>query len=42
MSKTLSIAVPSYNVEKYLEKSLESYISGGADERLEVIVVNDG
>ena len=42
MSKTLSIAVPSYNVEKYLETSLESYVSGGADERLEIIVVDDG
>ena len=42
MSKTLTIAVPSYNVEKYLNASLTSYIADGADERLEVIVVDDG
>ena len=42
MSKTLTVAVPSYNVEKYLEASLTSYIAEGADERLEVIVIDDG
>lgn len=40
--KVLSIAVPSYNVERYLADSLASYCADGADERLEVIVVDDG
>ena len=42
MGKLLTIGVPAYNVEDYLEQSLDSY----ADQRffgsLEVIVVNDG
>ena len=42
MSKTLTVAVPSYNVEKYLDASLTSYVAGVADDRLEVIVVDDG
>lgn len=42
MNKTLTVAVPSYNVEKYLADSLASYVAGGVDERLEVIVVDDG
>ena len=40
--KVLSIAVPSYNVERYLANSLASYCAGDIDERLEVLVVNDG
>ena len=42
MSKVLSIAVPSYNVERYLAASLGSYVAEGADDRLEVLIVNDG
>jgi len=38
--KQLTIAIPSYNVEKYLAKCLDSMC--GIDDRLEVIVVNDG
>ena len=38
--KQLTIAIPSYNSEAYLEKCLDSMC--GVDERLEVIVVNDG
>lgn len=40
--KVLTIAVPSYNVERYLPDTLASYCAAGADERLEVLVVNDG
>lgn len=41
--KTLSIIVPSYNMEKYLPKCLGSLIvSPELMERLEVFVVNDG
>ena len=42
MSKILTVAVPSYNVERYLADSLASYCAGELDERLEVLVVNDG
>ena len=41
--KTLTVVVPTYNMEKYLRRCLESLIVD--DERmaqLEVIVVNDG
>lgn len=38
--KTLSIAVPSYNSEEYLNKCIESLLKGG--ERVEILIVNDG
>ena len=40
--KILSIAVPSYNVEQYLHKCLTSFDDERLEEKLEVIVVNDG
>ena len=42
MNKVLTVAVPSYNVEKYLADSLASYCADGVDERLEVLVIDDG
>lgn len=41
MKKKLSIIIPVYNVEKYIEKCLNSLITQINDE-VEVIVVNDG
>lgn len=41
MEKILSIAVPSYNAEAYLEKGLGSFMCD-CMEKLEIIVVNDG
>ena len=38
--KLLSIIVPSYNSEDYLERCLDTLVTGGSD--VEVIVVNDG
>lgn len=38
--KQLTIAIPSYNAEPYLAKCLDSMC--GIDDRLEVIVINDG
>lgn len=38
----LSIVVPSYNVEKYLRKSIMSLITAKNANYLEVIIVNDG
>ncbi|MBR3167064.1 MAG: glycosyltransferase [Erysipelotrichaceae bacterium] len=40
-SKKLSIIVPVYNVEKYLETCLSSLVSQGLDD-YEILVVNDG
>ena len=42
MGKILSIAVPSYNVEKYLNKCLDSFSDDRLKEGLEVLIVNDG
>ena len=38
----LSIIVPCYNVEKYLEKCIKSIISNNVKEEYEIILVNDG
>jgi glycosyltransferase involved in cell wall biosynthesis len=40
--KILSIIVPSYNMENYLERCLNSVLHHKWDEDLEVIVINDG
>lgn len=42
MNKILSVAVPSYNVEKYLHKCLDSFADDRLKEKLEVLIVNDG
>ena len=38
--KLLSVAIPSYNSEDYLEHCIESLLVGGED--VEIIVVDDG
>ncbi len=42
MKKILSIVIPSYNVEKYLEKCLESMLIDSLLADIEILVVNDG
>lgn len=42
MTKVLSIIVPSYNVEDYLNKGLATYGDESLSETLEVLIVNDG
>lgn len=42
MDKVLTIVVPSYNVEKYLKDTLESFISEKILDDIEVLIVNDG
>ncbi len=42
MDKILTIVVPSYNVENYLEETLESFVIPEILEDLEVLIVNDG
>lgn len=41
MEEKISVIVPIYNVEKYLEKSVESIINQ-TYKNLEIILVNDG
>ncbi len=38
--KILSVAIPSYNSESYMEHCIETLLTGG--ERVEIIIVNDG
>ena len=42
MSKTLTISIAAYNVEKFLEKTLSSLLEHSVLDDIEVIVVNDG
>ena len=42
MQAILSVVVPSYNVEKYLDKCLTSFSDCRFEDRLEVIIANDG
>lgn len=44
MEKLLSVAIPTYNMEKYLNRCLDSFVIEDKDllNKLEVIVVNDG
>ena len=38
--KLLSIAIPCYNSEAYMEKCVDSLLAGGED--VEILIVNDG
>lgn len=40
--KLLTVVVPSYNVEKYLEECLESFVNSQVMEEVEVLIINDG
>lgn len=42
MNKLLSICIPSYNMERYLSRNLDSFLDATTVEHLELIVVNDG
>ncbi len=42
MDKTLTVVVPSYNVEKYLDQTLTSFINEAVMEEVEVLIVDDG
>ena len=42
MEKTLTISVAAYNVEKYIEKLLDSIIAADVNEDIEVLVIDDG
>lgn len=40
--KILSISVASYNVEKFIEQAIDSYLNCNCKEKIEVLIVNDG
>ena len=42
MEKILTITVPAYNVEKFLEKTLDSFLVEEILDEIEVLVVDDG
>lgn len=42
MEKILSVCIPSYNMEKYLRRNLDSFLVPECLDALELIVVNDG
>lgn len=42
MSKILTITVPSYNTEKYMDSCLPTLLHDEINEKLEIILVNDG
>ena len=42
MEKILTITIPSYNVEKYLQQTLDSFIDDEILNDIEVLVVDDG
>ena len=42
MDKLLTIIIPTYNMEKYLKKCLDSLLVAKNFDLLEVLVVNDG
>lgn len=42
MNKVLTVVIPTYNIEKYIETCLNSFVIPDIMEKLEVLVVNDG
>jgi glycosyltransferase involved in cell wall biosynthesis len=42
ISKILSVIIPSYNVEKYIKKTLDSLTTTCSIDELEILVINDG
>lgn len=42
MPKVLSVLIPTYNMEKYLARCLNSLLVESSEELLEVLVINDG
>lgn len=42
MEKILTVTIPSYNVEKYLRETLDSFLSKEVLDEIEILVVNDG
>ena len=42
MEKILTVTIPSYNVEKYLRQTLDSFLAEEILEEIEILIVDDG
>lgn len=42
MSKVLTITIPAYNVEKYMDEVLPTFLAGSILDKIEILIVNDG
>ena len=42
MEKILTVTIPSYNVEKYLRQTLDSFLDTEILKDIEVLIVDDG
>lgn len=42
MEKILSVSVAAYNVEKFIEKNLNSFVNSEVRDKIEVLVIDDG
>ena len=42
MEKILSVVIPAYNMENFIEKTLDSLICGEYMDKLEVLIIDDG
>lgn len=42
MKKLLTVAIPAYNVEKYLMKTIPTFLRKDINEYIEILIVNDG
>lgn len=42
MSKILTVVIPSYNVEAFLEKTVDSFLAEEVLDDIEILIVNDG
>ena len=42
MEKLLTVAIPAYNVEKYLMKTIPTFLEKDINEYIEILIVNDG
>lgn len=42
MNKILTIVIPSYNVEQFLEKTVDSFLDDSIMDDIEIFIVNDG
>ena len=42
MSKILTITIPSYNVEPYMNEVLPTFLDPAVMDKIEILIVNDG
>ena len=42
MNKVLSVSVASYNVEKFIQQNMESFLGTEVSSKIEVLIIDDG